>query len=160
MKKFLWALMAMLVCASTACASEYRLEPYQYYIADRGRERVVLYTKVTAYFDYEEMPGVLISSVEYEWVSHMGYERSVTIVTNQRLARHLPSGWVREMRVIEPPRYSSPRDGRREEYRPYKRRRPRPYYEDEIEDIIANRGLDFFDDVVHRSLDDLFERMF
>ena len=66
MKKFVWALMTVLACASTACASEYRLEPYQYYIADRGRERVVLYTKVTTYFDYEEMPGVLISSVKYE----------------------------------------------------------------------------------------------
>lgn len=161
MKKIIWVFLAVvLVFTGTAGASEFRLEPHQYYIADRGRERVVLYTKVPAYFNTEEIPGVLISSVAYEWVRYMGYERSVTIVVNQRLARHLPSGWVREMRLIEPPRYSSPRDGRREPYRPYKRRTPRPYYEDEIEDIIADRTLDFFDDVVRRSLDDVFERMF
>lgn len=164
MKKTLVIVLALvfLLAAQVAMATEYRLESGRYYLADRGNDRVVLYTSTTCLFSDDELPGVRVYEADKAFITYMGYERVVTRVNTSRLANHLPPHWSRQnrLRIIEPERYGGYRNGRREPHRPYKRRTARPYYEDEIEDIIADRSLDFFDDVLRRSFDDMFDRMF
>lgn len=163
MKKIFTVVLALvlLLAAQAAFAAEYRLESGRYYLADRGNDRVVLYTTTASYFSDLELPGVQVYEADRSFITYMSYERVVTRVNSSRLANHLPANWVRRdrHRIIEPERYGY-RDGRREPDRPYKRRKARPYYEDEIEDIVADRALDFFDDVVRRSLDNVFDKMF